>query len=53
LPTAVLPEPMGPMRNTLAVRGDMAREHSGNEAAARVYDGAAAIYTKLPEISRR
>src|SRR5690348_8148585 len=39
LPTAVLPEPMGPMRKTLAVRGDMAREHSGNEAAARVVDG--------------
>jgi len=34
---------MGPIRNTLEVRGDMAREHSGKEAAALVIDGAAAI----------
>src|SRR3954466_505675 len=35
LPTAVFPEPMGPMRKTFEWRGDIAREHSGNEAAAR------------------
>jgi hypothetical protein len=38
---------MGPMRKTLEVRGDMAREHSGNEAAARVIDGAAAIQAEI------
>src|SRR4029079_15839065 len=35
LPTAVLPEPIGPMRNTLVLRDDMRNEHSGNDNAGR------------------
>src|SRR5438552_13531297 len=37
LPTAVLPEPMGPMRNTLGLPSMQVREDTENDAASPAY----------------